>query len=105
VTRRKHKENEINDLRKALDFVEFEKTRRKQYLYERFYNEFLPNSYKFGFFVHCKDLSNQFLKWCEKNDELLFEVYNVLILPGIDNVDHIIRQEIIRLELTKAFLN
>lgn len=104
VARRKHKGNEIQDLKKALDFVRFEQERRKQFSENEVFFEFLPQLYKEGYCIINLELCENFYNWCLEIDPFLAKVYNKLVSCTDENLCDIasdITEEMERLENIK----
>ncbi len=87
MARRKHKGNEIGDLKKALDFVDFEAERRE--------------NNKYGFFITNRELHEKFCQSKEDiKDELLIVVYlKLTFFDKLRNLKMILQEEINRLAM------
>lgn len=78
VARRKHKGNEIEDLKKALDFVRFEKERETgKYPIKEDGQEYIISTEK-GFIVINNELHTDFIEYALKEDPFLALVYKDL---------------------------
>lgn len=110
VARRRCKGSEIQDLKKAWDFLQYEKERRAVYVeleakivyveLEAKIQRFQAHIYT-GVYILDLRLSEDFAGWCEENDMFLGAVYGCLIHGfGLVSLEKLIKKEILKLTNT-----